>query len=167
MINEIKRRIIDEGYFTETYHPFTKKPIYSSLSSIIDSSSQGPLNGFLPIDSIRNNLEFSTLYEEYNLSPNHVDILLFDNNFLETDIAHGMIFKGKRFGIFLNLTRNVDTGYKYIEKIRGEVQSYMMESKDIVSTIYFELKNKNNQLKSFFGQCITFRFSIKEIYFHT
>ena len=36
-----------------------------------------------------------TLYEEYNLSPNPVDILPFDNIFLETDIAQGMIFKVK------------------------------------------------------------------------
>ena len=63
-------------------------------------------------------LEFNktTIYEEYNLSPNPVDILSFDNFFIETDIAKGMIFKGKRTGIIHNFTMDVDPGYKYSEK---------------------------------------------------
>ena len=58
---------------------------------------------------------------------------------------------------------DVDPEYKYIEKFRGGVQRYMMESKDIISSICFKLKNENNELVSFNGQSITFRLSIKEI----
>ena len=58
---------------------------------------------------------------------------------------------------------DVDPGYKYIEKFRGGVQWYMMESKDILSSICFTLKIENNQLVTFNGQSITFRLSIKEI----
>ena len=54
-----------------------------------------------------------------------------------------------------------DPGYKYIEKFRGGVQWYMMESKDIISPICFKLKNEDNQLVSFNGQSITFQKSIK------
>ena len=55
-------------------------------------------------DRMRDLLEFNakTLYEEYNLSQNPVDIISFDNIFNETDIAKGMIFKGKRSAIIDN-----------------------------------------------------------------
>ena len=58
---------------------------------------------------------------------------------------------------------DVDPEYKYIQKFCGGVQWYMMESKDITSSICFKLKNENNKLVSFNGQNITFRLSIKEI----
>ena len=105
---------------------------------------QEPLISFLPDDSIRNLLGFiaNTLYEEYNLSPNPVVILSFDKFFLETDIAQGMIFKGKRSGIVHNFTMDVDLGYKYIEKFRGGVQWYMMRGKDIISSIRIKFKKK-------------------------
>ena len=105
----------------------------------------------------------TTIYEEYNISPNPVDIISFDNIFIECDIAQGMIFKGKRSGIIHSFTMDVNPGYKYIEKFRGGVLYYMMESKDIISSICFKLKNENNQLVSFNGQSVTFRLSIKEI----
>ena len=73
-----------------------------------------------------------------------------------------MIFKGKRTGVIMNFTMDVDPGYKYIEKFHCAVQWYMLESKDIISSICFKLKNENNQLVSFNGQSITFRLSIKE-----
>ena len=92
-----------------------------------------------------------------------VDILSFDNIFLESDIAQGKIFRGKRSGIIHTFTMDVDLGYKYIDKFRVGVQWYMMESKDIVPSICFKLKNENNQLVSFNGQSITFRLSTKEI----
>ena len=60
---------------------------------------------------------------------------------------------------------DVDPGYKYIEKFRGGVMWYMMESKDIISSVCSKLKNENNKLVSFNGQSITFRLSIKEIRF--
>ena len=162
--NEIRRIIIDGEYYTESNYPFTIKPNFSTLGSIIEISTQGPVITFVPDDSIRDLLGFNkrTIYEEYNLSPNPVDILSFDNIFLECNIAQGMIFKGKRSGIIHNFTMDVDPGYKYIEKFRGGVQWYMTELKDIISSICFKLKNENGNLVSFKGQSITFRLSIKE-----
>ena len=71
---------------------------------------------FMFDDSIRDLLEFNarTLYEGYTISSNTVDILSFDNIFIETDIAKGMIFKGKRTGIIHNSTMDVDPVYKDI-----------------------------------------------------
>ena len=157
--NEIKRIINDEEHYTEANYPFTIKPNFSTLGSIIEISTQGPVIAFVPDDSIRNLLGFikTTIFEEYNLSPNPVDILSFDNIFLDCDIAQGMIFRGKRSGIIHNFTMDVDPGYKCIEKFRGGVQWYMMESKDIISSICFKLKNEKNQIVSFNGQSMTFR----------
>ena len=116
-------------------------------------------------DSIRDLLGFNAiaLYEEYTPSNNPVDILSFDNIFLECDNAQGMIFKGKRSGIIHNFTMDVDPEYKYFEKFCGGVQWYMMESEDIISSICSKLKNENIQIISFNGQSITFRTSIQEI----
>ena len=121
--NEIKRIII-EGHFTEADFPFTIKPSFSTLGSIIEISRQEPLISSLPNDCIRNLLVFNavTIYEEYNLSSNPVDILSFDNIFLECDIAQGTIFRRKRNGIIHIFTMDVDPGYEYIEKFRGGVQ---------------------------------------------
>ena len=55
------------------------------------------------------------------------------------------------------------SGYKYIEKFHGGVQWYMMESRDIVSSICFKLKNENEFLVSFNGQSLIFRLSIKKV----
>ena len=163
--DEIKRIIIDQEHYTETNYPFNIKPNFSTLGSIVEISAQGPVKTFLPDDSIGGLLGFNkiTTFEEYNLSDNPVDILSFDNIFIETDIAKGMIFKGKRTGIIHNFTMDVGPGYKNIEKFRGGVQWFMMESKAIISSICFKLKNENNQIVSFNGQSITFRLSIKEI----
>ena len=73
-----------------------------------------------------------------------------------------MIFRGKRSRIIHNFTMDVDPGYKYIERFRGGVQSYLMESKDTTSSICFKLKNENGNLVSFNGPSVTFRLSIKE-----
>ena len=162
---EIKRRIIDEEHYTEANYPFTIKPNFSTLGSVIEKSTQGPVITFVPDDSIRDLWGFNrtTIFEENNLWPNPVDILSFDNIFLESNIARGMLSRGKRSGIFHNFTMDVNPGYKYIEKFRGGVQWYMMESKDFISSICFKLKNENNHLVSFNGQSLTFRLSIKEI----
>ena len=163
--NEIKRIIIDKEHYTEANYPFSIKPNFSTLGSIIEISTQGPVITFIPDDSIGNSLGFNktTIFEEYNLSLNPVDILSFDIIFIECDIAQGMISKGKRSGIIHNFTMDVDPGYKYIEKFRGGIQWYMMESKDIISSICFKLKNENDQIVSFNGQSINFRISMKEI----
>ena len=163
--DEIKRIIIDKEYYNETNYPFTIKPNFSTLGSIVETKPQEPIIGFVFDDSIGSLQGFNEtiLYEEYNLSPNPVDILSFDNIFLETDIAQGMIFRGKRSGVIHNFTMDVDPGYKYIEKFRGGIQWYMMNTKDFISSINFKLKNENNDFVSFNGQSITFRLSIKEI----
>ena len=57
----------------------------------------------------------------------------------------------------------VDPGCKYVEKISGGISWYMMQSKDIITSICFKLKNENNQVVSFNGQSITFRLSIEGI----
>ena len=122
--NEIKRIINDKEQYPEANYPCTIMPNFSTLGSIIEISTQGPVTTFLPDDSIRDFLGFNktTIFEEYNLSPNPVDILSFDNIFFESNIARGVIFKGKRSGIIHNFTMDVDPGYKYIEKFRGGVQ---------------------------------------------
>ena len=163
--DEIRRILIDKEYYSESDYPIKIKPNFSTLGSIITISPQGPIIGFVFNDSIGNLLGFNEaiLWDEYNLSPNPVDILSFDNIFIHTDIAKGMIFKGKRSGIIHNFTMDVDPGYKYIEKFRGGVMWYIMETKDIISSICFKLKNENGDLVSFNGQSVTFRLSIKEI----
>ena len=90
--------MIDEGHLTDTHYTFTIKPNFSTLGSIIEFSRQEPLFSFLPNDSIRDLLGFNatTLSEDYNRPPNPVDILSFDNIFIERDIAHRMIFEGKQ-----------------------------------------------------------------------
>ena len=163
--DEIKRIIIDNGHYTEVEYPFHKKPDFNTLGSIIEISPQGSIISFNPDDSIGNLLGFSktTIYEEYKIPPNPVDIISFDNIFIECDIAKGMIYRGKQSNIIHNWTMTVNPGYKYVEQFFGGVTWYMMESKDIISSICFKLKNENNQLVSFNGQSVTFRLSIKEI----
>ena len=132
---EIKRICITDGNFREDDFPFKIKLNFSTLGSIIEIDvGIGRQISFMYDDSRGNFLGFETfvLHEEYNLSDYPVDILSFDNNFLECDIAQGMIFKGKRNGIIHNFTMEVDPGYKYFDKFIGGVQGYIMESKDIV-----------------------------------
>ena len=83
--------------------------------------------------------------------------------FVDCNIAQGMIYRGKRSGIFHNWTMTVNPGFKYVESFTGGVTWYMIESKDIHSSICFKLKNENGNLVSFNGQSITFRLSIKEV----
>ena len=114
----IKRIIIDEEHYTEANYPFKIKPNFSTLGSIIEISPQGPIKSFMFDDSIKDLIRFyaKTLYEEYTPSNDPVDILSFDNFYLEFDIAHGMIFKGKKSNIIHNWTMIVSPGYKYVEK---------------------------------------------------
>ena len=57
----------------------------------------------------------------------------------------------------------VDPGYKYVEKFAGAVIWYKTESKDVISSNSFKLKNENGNLVSFNGQSISFRLPIKKI----
>ena len=68
--NEIKRMIIEEEYHTEAKYPFSIKPNFSTLVSIIEISTQGPVITFVPDDSIGDLLGFNktTIFEEYKLS---------------------------------------------------------------------------------------------------
>ena len=163
--NEIKRTFIDEGHYTEANYPFKIKPDFTTLGSIVEITDPESVISFKPDDSIGSLLAFNkrSIYEEYNVSDNPYDILSFDNIFLERNIAQGMIFRGKRSRIIHNFTMDVDPGYKYIEKFRGRVQWFMMESKDIISSICFKFKNENGNLVSFNGQSVTFRLYITEI----
>ena len=163
--DEIKRIIIDDNHFTQENYPFKIKPNFSTLGSIVQINNQESAISFKSEDSIGSLLGFNkrTIFEEYNLSDNPVDILSFDIIFIETDIAQGMIFRGRRTGIIHNWSMTVDPGYKYIEKFRGNIQWYMLEPKDIISSICFKLKDEYNRLVSFNGQSVTFRLSIKEI----
>ena len=165
MNDEIKSIIINEGYFTEANYKFEIKPNFSTLGSIVEIADPEAAKSFKPNDSIGSLLGFDKriMFEEYNLSDNPFDILSFDNNFIETNIAQGLIFKGKRNSIIHIFTMDVSLGYKYIEKFRGGVQGYMMESKDIISSINFKLKNENGNLVSINGQSLTFRLSVKKI----
>ena len=112
-LNDEIRIIIDEGQFTKAYYPFTINSNFTTLGSIVEILPQGPTICFVFDDTI-NLLGFREiiLYQEYNLSHNRVDILSFDNNFLECDIAQGMIFKGKRSVAIHNFTMDVNPGFK-------------------------------------------------------
>ena len=162
--DEIKRIIIEKGHYTETKYPFGFTPNFSTLASIVEIFKPGPMISFVFDDGIGSLLGFNEIliWGKHNLSDNPVDILSFDNIFIECNVAQGMIFKGKRSGIFHNFTMDVDPGYKYIEKFRGGIQWYMMESRDIISSTCFKVKNENNKIVSFNGQSFTFRLSIKE-----
>ena len=102
-------------------------------------------------------------FKVYNLSDNPVDVLSFENIFVECDIARGMLFKCIRSNIIHNWTMTVDPGYKYLEKFAGRVTWFMIETKDVASSICLKSKNQNIELVSFNGQSLTFRLSIKEI----
>ena len=107
------------------------KPNFSTLGPIIEISTEGPVITFVTDDSIKDILRINkaTIYEQYNISPNPVDFLSFDNIFIERYIVQGMIFRGKRSRIIHNFTMDVDPVYKYIENFCSGVQWYLMENK--------------------------------------
>ena len=117
MNNESKRILTEEGIITEGVYAFIIKPSFSTLGSVLALSSEitGSQNVTLPMDnSIGDLLGFKPvkIHEGYNLSDHLVDILSFDNSFLETDIAQGMIFKGKRTGTIFKWVQIVNLRYK-------------------------------------------------------
>ena len=163
---EFTRINIEEGYITEEVYPFSIKPIFSTLGSFIEiRPGRGWQISFVQGDTLRDLLgsKPKIIYEEYNLSDYPVDILSFDNLFLEGEITQGMIFKGKRTGIKVNFTMDLDAGYKHIEKGRAHLQWYLYASKEFNSSINFQLKNENIDLVFSNGQSITFYLWIKEI----
>ena len=55
-------------------------------------------------------------------------------------------------------------GYKCIQKYRGAIQRYMMESKDVISgfaSVNLKLGIEIGNLVSFNGQSVSFRLSIR------
>ena len=119
--DEIRRIVIDEGYYTEVEYPFHIKPDFNTLGSIIEISPQGPVISFTPNDSIGELLGFNktTIYGEYNFSQSPVDIKSFDNIFIETNVARGMIFRGRRTGINHNFTMDVNRGTNILKSFEG------------------------------------------------
>ena len=122
--NENERITIDEEHYTEANYPFKVKPNFSTLGSVIEISPQGSIISFMFDDSMKDLLGFHaiTLHEEYNLSPNPVDIISIKIIFVETDIAKRMIFKGKRSGRIMSFTMEVSPGYKFTNRFEGGVQ---------------------------------------------
>ena len=110
--NGIKRTNIAKCPYSENENPFTKKPKFITSGSFIEILPQGPIIGFVFNFNIGNLLGFheTILWQEYNLSPNLVDNLSIDIIFLESDIAEGMPFKGRRSDIIHNFTMVVDPG---------------------------------------------------------
>ena len=102
--DEIRSILIDKGQYTEAEYPFTIKPNFSTLCSVIEIKPLGAVFGFVFDDSNRNLPGFSEtlLFKEYNLSHNPVDTLSFDNICLECDIARRMVFRGKKSNIIHN-----------------------------------------------------------------
>ena len=134
------------------------------MGSIIEIANGWEID-FTQNETIREVLGFKSkrISKEINNSDYPVDIISFDNIFIETDIALGMIINGKRTGVIHNFTMDVNPGDRYIEKFHSGIQWFMMEDKDFISNINFKLKNEHNKLVSFNGQSKTFRLSIKEV----
>ena len=74
-----------------------------------------------------------------------------------------MILKSKQTGIIDIFKTDVDPGFNFLEKFKGDVQRYMSESEDFITNIRFTLKNGKGKYSSFNGQSTTSRLSIKEI----
>ena len=71
--------------------------------------------------------------------------------------------KGKRTGIFHNFTMDIDPKYEHIEKFRGGVPMFVMESKDFISNIVSKVETKSGELVSINGRTISFPLSFKEV----
>ena len=92
-----RRYIFDEVYIAEEDYPFSIKTNFATLGSILEiEPGRGWQISFVQNDTLRDLLGFKpvVICDEYKLSHNPIDILSFDSNFLETDIAQGMTFKG-------------------------------------------------------------------------
>ena len=134
-LNKIEKNTFEERHFTEVEHPFKNKPHFSTLGSIIEIFRQEPLVSLSPEDSIRDILGFSAdkIYGEYNLARTPVDVLSFDNTFLECENDQRLVFKSKRSGTILNITMHVSPGSKNVEKFKGGVQWYLANTKGFTS----------------------------------
>ena len=89
-LNDENIKIINkEGYFTEENYPFVIKPNFSTLGSIIEIKPNfiGSQVGFIHDKSIGvlSGFDSVVIYEKRNFSPEPVDIITFDDIFLETE----------------------------------------------------------------------------------
>ena len=142
---EIKRFIFVERYITAEDYPFSIKPNFSALVSILDiKPGRGWEISFSQDDTLRGLLNFKprAIYKDCNLPQNPFDKLSFDKIFLETDIAQEMIIKAERTGRIHIIFMDVDPGFKPMEKIRGDVVRFMAEGEDFISNISFISKNE-------------------------
>ena len=102
---KIKELIIEEGDATESNYPFLIKPNFNNLHSIIEIENGWEID-FTQDNTIRQVLGFKSklISKEINNSDYPVDtIISFDNIFIETDIALGMLINGKRSPVlFIN-----------------------------------------------------------------
>ena len=164
--DKIKRINIKEVYFTEQSNTFLIKPNFTTFGSIIKFKSNfiGTQINFVHDDSLRDLLVFNeeVIYEKYNKSGHPVAIISFDNIFIETNNARGMIFRGKTSGIIFNFSLDVNPGFGKFHKLRGGVQWNMIESKGSISSINLKFQNEIKEMVSFNGQSVTSRLSIKE-----
>ena len=74
---EIKRLIIDQEHYTEVNYPFKIKPNFSTLESIIEISTQGPVITFIPDDSIGNLLGFDKTTDLKNIIYHLIQLIFF------------------------------------------------------------------------------------------
>ena len=141
-----KRNNIKEGFFPEEKNSIVIKPNFTTLGSyiVIKLNFIGSQNCLVQDDRLGGFLVLNPeiLCMKYILSPHHVDIKLFDNFLLETDITQGMFCKGKRIGLSHNFGMEVNPGYKHIEQFRGIIQWYVMNANDFISKIILNQKKK-------------------------
>ena len=56
---QFERIIIEEGHYTDIIYPFTIKPNFSTLGSIVEIFTQGPVTTFIPDISVGDLLGFN------------------------------------------------------------------------------------------------------------
>ena len=95
----------------------------------------------------------------------HVDILSFDNIFLECNIAQAILFGSKKSGNIHNFKMDVDPRYIYIYILKNFVVEYNAIRWNLKTLFqaFVSKKIENGNLVSFNGQSIVFRLPIKAI----
>ena len=95
---KIKRHITIEELIKEEVYPFSIKPIFSIIGSIITIAPGIRWQiSFVQEYTLRKFLGFKpfVMHKEFKLSQNLVDVLSFNNMAFETDIAQATIFQGE------------------------------------------------------------------------
>ena len=150
--------IINDGYHSKEDYPITIRLHFSTLRSIIEiAPGRGWQVSFVEDNTLRDLLAFQlrVIHGNKNLSEKPVDILSFDNIFLEKNIAQGMIFESKRSGSNHKFIVGLHGQYKNIKNLQGGFGWFLVESKDI-SKFNFKLENEKGRVVSFNGQSFNF-----------